>query len=289
MKPLFEKVSISERDSFLLRNFSLPFIDAPWHYHPEYELAYISKGCGKRFVGDSVENFEEGDLVLFGSNLPHFWRCDNEFYQGDEQIKSEWTVIQFPVEFVEKVIKNIPELSNIIYLMQRAERGINFGKSMSKLAGRKMKEMTHVSSVNNFFLFLELLDLLSSDDEMRILAGENYQISTNQAESDRMKRILEFTVDNFQKEIAIDQVAEVAHLTTSAFCRYFKQRTRKSYIDYLNEFRISHARKLLIDSDLSVGQVGFECGFNNLSNFHRLFKRQTGLSPMQYAKLYQKG
>ena len=151
-----------------------------------------------------------------------------------------------------------------------------------------MAEMAGLSPIKRLFLFLEIFDILSNDDEARPLAGENYQITANQAETDRMKRILEFTVENFQKEISIDQVAEVAHLTTSAFCRYFKQRTRKSYIDYLNEFRISHARKLLIDSSAGVGQIGFECGFNNLSNFHRLFKRQTGLSPMQYSKLYKK-
>jgi AraC-like DNA-binding protein len=264
-------------------------IDAPWHYHPEFELTYISKGNGKRFVGDSVENFEEGDLILLGSNLPHFWRCDDDFSQNEENIPAEWLVIQFPVEFVNNVIKNIPELYHINSMILRAERGINFGKSVSKLVGRKMAEMTNVSSIQSFFAFLALLDMLATDDEARLLAGENYQISTNPAETDRMKRILEFTVENFQREIAIEQVAEVAHLTTSAFCRYFKQRTRKSYIDYLNEFRISHARKLLIDSDLGVGQIGFECGFNNLSNFHRLFKRQTGLSPMQYARLYKKG
>jgi AraC-like DNA-binding protein len=264
-------------------------IDAPWHYHPEFELTYISKGNGKRFVGDSVENFEEGDLILLGSNLPHFWRCDDDFSQNEENIPAEWLVIQFPVEFVNNVIKNIPELYHINSMILRAERGINFGKSVSKLVGRKMAEMANVSSIQSFFAFLALLDMLATDDEARLLAGENYQISTNPAETDRMKRILEFTVENFQREIAIEQVAEVAHLTTSAFCRYFKQRTRKSYIDYLNEFRISHARKLLIDSDLGVGQIGFECGFNNLSNFHRLFKRQTGLSPMQYARLYKKG
>ncbi len=289
MKPLFEKVPLGERDSFLFRSFSMSSIDAPWHYHPEFELTYISKGNGKRFVGDSVENFEEGDLILLGSNLPHFWRCDDVLLQNEEKINVEWLVIQFPVEFVNNVIKNIPELHLMNGMMQRAERGINFGKSVSKLAGRKMAEMVNVSPTQNFFAFLALLDILTTDDEAKLLAGENYQISTNPAETDRMKRILEFTVENFHKEIAIEQVAEVAHLTTSAFCRYFKQRTRKSYIDYLNEFRISHARKLLIDSDLSVGQVGFECGFNNLSNFHRLFKRQTDLSPMQYARLYKKG
>ena len=287
MKPLFEKVPIGERDSFLFRSFSMPQIDAPWHYHPEFELTYIQKGNGKRFVGDSVENFSEGDLILLGSDLPHFWRCDAPTEQENvEDVK--WLVIQFPIEFVKNVLKNIPEFHQITRLLQRSERGLHFEKSVSKLIGRKMAEMAGLSPIKRLFLFLEIFDILSNDDEARPLAGENYQITANQAETDRMKRILEFTVENFQKEISIDQVAEVAHLTTSAFCRYFKQRTRKSYIDYLNEFRISHARKLLIDSSAGVGQIGFECGFNNLSNFHRLFKRQTGLSPMQYSKLYKK-
>jgi AraC-like DNA-binding protein len=281
MKPLFEKVHLSEQNSFLLRSFDLPEIDAPWHYHPEYELAYIVNGSGKRFVGDHVENFESGDLILVGANLPHYWKCDNT------PTNSQWIVIQWPEQFVDQ-IRAIPELRQLNQLMYVAERGINFSASLSRLIGAKMMELEQQKEVRSFFGFLEILELLTSDTDRKLLASESYQISTNQAESDRMKRILEFTVDNFHKEINLDQVAEVAHLTTSAFCRYFKQRTKKSYIDYLNEFRISHARKLLIDSGLGVGQICFECGFNNLSNFHRLFKRLTNLSPMQYAKLYRK-
>jgi AraC-like DNA-binding protein/quercetin dioxygenase-like cupin family protein len=280
LKALFEQIAIEEGHSFLVRRFSFEYFNAPLHYHPEYELTYILNGYGKRFVGDSVEDFESGDLVLVGSNLPHFWRSDSDFYEQKGLI-SEAIVIQFSVEFVERIIKNLPELQNIYGLLKKSEVGLKF--SHNDLIVSQLEELA--LSKNIIQLLLILNDL--SQNPYQNLSIEN--IKPDEAENERMKRILEFTLEHFTEEISIQQIAAIAHLTVPSFCRYFKHRTRKTYIDYLNELRVSHARKLLINSELSISQVGFESGFQNLSHFHRVFKKTVDSTPLAYRQRFLNG
>jgi transcriptional regulator GlxA family with amidase domain len=134
---------------------------------------------------------------------------------------------------------------------------------------------------------LSILNELASDREAILLASDSYQLTASEADTERMKRVLEFVLLNFRKEIRIDQIASIAGMAPAAFCRYFRKRTGKSFVEYLNELRISHARKLLTQADLSVGQVGFECGFNNISHFHRQFRQHTGTTPMRYQAIYR--
>ena len=135
---------------------------------------------------------------------------------------------------------------------------------------------------------LEILLILSQDPSPKLLASTSYRITIDDAETDRMKRILDFTLTHFREEIDLESVAAEAHLTVPAFCRYFKKRTQKTYVEFLNNLRINHARGLLSNSELSIAQVGLDCGFHNLSNFHQVFKRQTGYSPLQYRKVTQR-
>lgn len=273
MKALYEKISLEESASFLIKKFAVRYFDAPLHFHPEYELTYIINGNGKRFVGDSVEEFSSGDLVLLGSNIPHFWRCDKDFYE-DDKLKAEAIVIQFSVDFVEKIIGNIPEFRGIYQLLTQSTYGFKF--IGNNLIINSLIQLSETKSVVNFLDVLLILSQLKRE----VLSS---QVSkTDIAENERMRRILDFTLNNFTEQIKIEQVAEVANLSVPSFCRYFKQRTRKTYIDYLNELRVIYARKLLINTDFSISQVGLECGFQNLSNFHRIFRKLVGSTPLNY-------
>lgn len=273
MKALFEQIAIDEGHSFLIKRFTVNYFNTPLHYHPEYELTCILNGYGKRFVGDSVEEFRVGDLVLLGSNLPHFWRSDRDFYEN-QSLFSEAIVIQFSVEFVENIIKNLPEFNSIYQLLKKSELGLKFNSNELIIS-----QLEELNSSKNIIQFFQILNDLCKNP-YQVLSSET--IKPDEAENERMRRILEFTLEHFTEEININQVAEIAHLTVPSFCRYFKHRTRKTYIDYLNELRVSHARKLLITTELDVGQVGFESGFQNLSHFHRVFKKNTGLTPLSY-------
>ncbi len=279
MKASFEKIPTIEETSFLARRFLLPYFDAPLHYHPEYELTLILQGNGKRFVGDSVENFEAGDLILLGSNLPHFWRSDKTFYENKEP-SSEAIVIQFSTDFVKNILEKLPECKSIITMLHLSKAGIKFPKALNPFLEKIIEER----GTKRLISLIELLENLSQTADYKLLASEHFNIRPDDAENERMRKILEFTLDNFQNEISIHVIAEIAHLTVPSFCRYFKSRTRKTYIDYLNEIRVSHARKLLIDSELGVSQVGLECGFQNLSHFHRIFKNQVRLTPLAYRR-----
>lgn len=281
MKAFFEKIPAIEEMSFLARGIVIPYFDAPLHYHPEYELTLIVKGNGKRFVGDSIENFEAGDLVLLGSNLPHFWRSDKNFYENEEPI-SEAIVIQFSTDFVKNILEKLPECISIVTMLNLSKVGIKFSETFKSFFAKIIEE----KGTKRLIALIDLLENLSQTTDYQLLASEHFNIKPDDAENERMRKILEFTLDNFQNEISIHTIAEIAHLTVPSFCRYFKSRTRKTYVDYLNEIRLSHARKLLINSELGISQVGLECGFRNLSHFHRIFKNQVGVTPLAYRRSF---
>lgn len=279
MKALFEKITISEQNSLLVRRFQMPHFDVPWHYHPEYELTYIVRGDGRRFVGDHVESFVAGDLVLIGPDMPHFWRSDEDYYQNEPTLQAEWVVVQFPIAFSQDVLANLPEAATVTDLLNRSRYGLRFSPATSARMAREIDQLTARMGLNQVLSVLHILDQLATDRDAQPLASDGCQLAPGTAETERMKRVFEFILNHFREEIRVEQIASVAGLAPAAFCRYFKRRTRKSFVEYLNELRIGHARKLLTNIDLSVGQIGLECGFNNVSHFHRQFKLHTGMTP----------
>ena len=140
------------------------------------------------------------------------------------------------------------------------------------------------SAVIRLLALIKVLELLSISDEQELLASEGFNIKPDETENERMRKILEFTLENYKEDISLETIAEIANLTVPSFCRYFKSRTRKTYIYFLNEIRLSNARKMLIDKQLDISQISIECGFQNLSHFHRIFKNQTGVTPMAYRR-----
>lgn len=288
MKALLEKITISEQDSLLVRRFQMPRFDVPWHYHPEYELTYILRGDGRRFVGDHVESFGVGDLVLIGPDMPHFWRSDEDYYRGESTPQAEWVVVQFPIAFSQDVLAKLPEAGAVTDLLNRARYGLRFSAETSARMAGEIEALTTQTGLKQVLSVLSILDQLAADRDVHLLASDGCQLAPGTAETERMKRVFEFILNHFREEIRVEQIASIAGLAPAAFCRYFKKRTRKSFVEYLNDLRIGHARKLLSNVDLSVGQIGLECGFNNVSHFHRQFKLHTGLTPLRYQSVSRK-
>ncbi|GAB4038765.1 cupin domain-containing protein [Spirosoma gilvum] len=281
MRAQREKTLLQDERSVLAQRFTVPYFVSPFHFHPEFELTYIVQGAGKRFVGVSIDNFEAGDLILLGSNLPHYWRSDSEYYQNPA-LCSEAIVVHFSLSFFEQIIQHIPECRSVVHLLTQAQHGIQFPESQSLIDN--LAKLVDLKGVRQVSAFLELLESLASHTDKRLLNSSVSSFSAKEVENDRMKRVIEYTLANFQNDINLSDVANVAHLTVTSFCRYFHKYTSKTYIAYLNEIRISHARKLLVDSPLSIQEIGLISGFQNLSNFHRLFRLQTGLSPLAFRK-----
>lgn len=280
MKALFEKISADEGSSFLTRYVALPQFDAPLHYHPEFELTLIVKGQGKRFVGDHVGNFKAGDLVLLGSNLPHFWRSDT--HPKDENELHEAVVIQFSNHFVNNILNNLPECLSIMALLNKAKSGIRFPETLAHY----IYQVFETTGLKRLLALINALEQLAACTEYELLASDGFTIKPDETENERMRKILDYTLENFKEDITLETIAEIASLTVPSFCRYFKSRTRKTYIYFLNEIRLSNARKMLMDNELDISQISIECGFQNLSHFHRIFKNQTGVTPMVYRRSF---
>jgi AraC-like DNA-binding protein len=286
MKALFEKVSVAEERTLLVKYLSMPYFSAPLHFHPEFELTFILQGYGQRFVGDNIENFSADDLVLLGSHLPHYWRCDLDFYQKDSSLKAEAIVCQFSDQTLPLFVQKIPEFAGITQLLESAKFGLKFSQALAQSLKNQFFKLIETAPSERLLIFLNILNEISQATDYQVLTTGDFHFKANPAETERMKRILEFTLQHFTEEITLKEVAEVAHLTQPSFCRYFKQRTRKSYFDYLNDLRINYARKLLINSELSVSQIALDSGYQNISHFHSQFKKALQISPLGYRKKY---
>lgn len=285
MKIMHEQVSFAPRTMLKVKWDDFPHFTYPWHFHSEFEIVYVLKSSGKRFVADSVESFGEGDITLLGSNLPHFWK--NEAENGTEN-RVNAIVVQFHKDFFREEIDSYPEFHRINELLKRSSRGIHFSKTSGEKIGKMLKRLLKLNGLERMLYFIKLMDAMARTENYRILASNAYQLEDHKELNSRLDKIMHFINTNYQRKITQEEVATKIGMTTTAFCRYFREKTGKGFIYFINEMRIGYACKLLIENHLSVSQICFECGFNNLSNFNRMFKRQTGHTPGKYQQQFIK-
>lgn len=287
MKIMHEQVDFPGRSAIKVKLREVPHFTYPWHFHSEFELLYVIEGTGTSFVADNIEKFEVGDLVLMGSNLPHFWRSDEtHFVQNNLNVR--YIVIQFPDNLLRDQISNYPEFYLIGNLLERSSRGIRFSKKIATKIAPKIKKASKTKGIERILLLFKILDLLSKTDDCKPLAGELYRQENHNFTSDRLIRVMHFLNTNYLNKIELGKVAAIANLHPSAFCRYFKAKSGKSLSEFVNDLRISYACRLIIEDKLSISQICFECGFNNLSNFNRSFKKHTGFTPSNYFREFHK-
>ena len=279
---MHEQIDFPGRSAVKVKLQENPHFTYPWHFHSEYELLYVIEGFGSSFVADNIETFQAGDLVLLGSNLPHFWKSDESFHKLENPKKMKYIVIQFPNEFFKEAVSEYPEFYMIKELLERSAKGIRFSKAFAEKVKRKIFKVVRSKGFERALLTLELLQYLSKTSDYRLLAGELYQAEKHDFTSDRMTKVMHFLNTSYRKKIELEKVAEVAHLHPSAFCRYFKEKSGKSLSEFVNDMRISYVCRLLIEGKMSVSQICYESGFNNLSNFNRIFKKHTGFTPTMY-------
>ena len=259
-----------------------PHFTYPWHFHSEYEILYVIEGTGTSFVADNIEHFGSGDLAMLGSNLPHFWRSDEKYHLPDSKEKINYIVIQFPGDLFREPIFEYPEFHVIQKLFERSSRGIRFLPAFSEKMGKQVLKVAQSSGFERVILLLKLLHELAKTEKYKLLAGELYHHQNHDFTDDRLTKVLHFLTTRYQQKIELEQVAEIAHLHPSAFCRFFKEKTGKSFSEYVTDLRISYACRLILDDRLSISQICFECGYNNISNFNRSFKKHTRYTPTEY-------
>jgi AraC-like DNA-binding protein/mannose-6-phosphate isomerase-like protein (cupin superfamily) len=276
MKIMHEHIDFPGRSAVKVKWREMPQFTYPWHFHPEFEILYVIDGSGTRFVADSIEEFQSGDMVLIGSTLPHFWRSDEKYLNSGGKLNVKYIVIQFPNDFLKDEIVNYPEYHLIGNLLERASRGVWFPAEFTGKISSKI------------IILQELLQTLAKTNEYKLLAGELYQEESHNFTNFRLTKIMQFVNTNYQRKIELEKVADIANLHPAAFCRFFKEKTGKSLSEYVNDMRISYACRLIIEGKISVSQISFESGFNNLSNFNRTFKKHTGYTPTNYFQEFHK-
>jgi len=259
-----------------------------WHCHPELELHYIIKGEGVRFIGDNVSNFSAGEFVLLGENLPHTWHCDKEYFQGNPNYEVEAVVLHFLPNCLGDDFLLLPEARFIPRLYEKAKRGLLIvNKTRDKLA-ELILSATKAENIDRVITLLSILNILSETEDYQTITKANTFYQSDEYETERLNVVCNYTLSNYSKVITLEQIAAISNLTITSFCRYFKLMTKKSYYDFLTEIRISHACRFLIEDKLSIDQLAGRCGFYNIPNFYRQFKKVVGVTPLTYKREYLK-
>ncbi len=287
MKPLFHKVPVKLQNSFSIRHDVASNFGTVWHYHPELEIQYVIKGEGVRFIGDNISNFSSGELILLGENLPHTWRCNETYFQPTSQLEVEAIVIHFLPDCLGKDLLNLPEAYLIPKLFEKAKQGMVIqGKTREKLS-KLLFSAIHATNLDRIIVLLSILKTLAETNEYSTITTSQHTF-TQSSESDniRLNKVYNYTLSHYKKEISLEEISSLSNLSVTSFCRYFKLMTKKTYYDFLIEIRISHACRALIEDKLPTEVICFECGFNNVSNFYRHFKKVTGITPLDYKRTY---
>ncbi len=280
-KPHLLKLSPPLQASMILKGDAIAW-NNPWHFHPEIELLYCIRGKGTNFVGNAIQGIEEGELLMLGKNLPHTRQRDRDYYIQHPDEVPETIVVQFLDTFLGNGFFKLPEFAHIDELLLRAVRGLKFYGQTRDLATEKLHQLHDLPGSSRILVVLSLLDLLAGSAEFEYLNSEGYVSDAHEKYAQKINRVQEFTIAHFREHITLQQVADLTHLTPAAFCRYFKTRTRKSYFQYLTEVRIGYACKLLSEGMTDVSETAFASGFNNLSNFHKQFRKVVGMTPGTY-------
>lgn len=278
MKLIFENIRPDADSSF--RIFSPKLNDFFfWHYHPEYEIVYIHRADGTRHIGEHIARFEQSDLVFIGPYIPHL--------NFDYGIKTpyEKVVIQLREDFLSKAFALVPELSQVRELFEKAKQGVYFTGETKERIGERLKKLPELTRFEQLIEMLTIFQDLATSPDLVVLDAKPIAGQYKLKEQQRLKVVYAYIEEHYKDKIDIVQMAELTHLTHAAFCRYFKKMTLMTFTEFVNQYRINQAKTLLL-LDKTVSEVCFDCGFESLSYFNRIFKKITGDNPRTFKKNY---
>jgi AraC-like DNA-binding protein len=286
------KLHLLNRTKFDNTSFSVNINDYKhflklWHYHPELELVTILRSTGTRFIGDSIEKFEEGEVVLIGKNLPHKWLNDDVYFLDDPKLTAKAVAIHFREEFLGDVFDRAPEMMSISNLLKRSAQGIKFVGLEKELIDKIIN-----LNINNVFertiKFIEILYVLSNHKNIKILSSSGFKSPELSVGNKSLDKMYDYIFDNFKNNISSKDIADILCMNQASFSRFFKRIHRKTFTRYLNEIRIGYACKMILESKYNISSICYDCGYNNLSNFNRHFKDIKGMSPTEFIKAHLK-
>lgn len=285
MKELLEEIKLNPDESFYIGIFQDHIDKSHWHYHQEFELSFITEGSGRRIVGDSVEDFHPGDLIFIGPRIPHVWYPEETHKRQHSGRTLESVYMLFKNDIIPAGLTSLPEFTHVRKAISLSERGIRITGDTLNEVSRIMLQVPYMDRMKRLMFFYEIMDLIGKSDSFSFLASADYVKTKFETTNTRVNRIHEFLMKNYQNEIDLDDVAEFVHMAPASVCRFFKSSTGLTVFEYLNKIKIDYSCKLLLNTDLNIVDVSYDCGFNNLSHFNKQFRKFIGKTPTQFRKL----
>lgn len=282
-----ERLPISKSLPLRARFYDYPHFTYPWHFHSEYEIIYIKESTGTRFVGDHVDTYTAGDVILIGSNLPHYMKSDAAYHSNDSALRVKGTIIQFEKDFMYHAINHYPHFVKIKKMLNESHRGIYFPGSSSLTFRKLLETIPLVTGIDQITSFLQLLKEMSEVDAKQIISSADFANDTLY-DTSRIDKVISYLNKNYNRSIHLEEISSFAAMNPTAFCRFFKAKTGKSFKHYVLDMRIGYACKLLLMDSMNVSQISVECGFDTISHFNKVFKKNTGYTPSGYKLLMLK-
>lgn len=282
-QPDLELVAVPRDESFKVWSHGYPYRTVRWHFHPEYEIHLITSTTGRYFVGDYIGSFEPGNLVLMGSNLPHNWVSS---VSPGERVDERCLVLQFDEDFIARTTGAFPEFRRVQPMLDASRWGLLFSPQTGAAAQPIMREMLAAQGLRRIALFIALFDLLAQSAEPTKLASAAYRADPTRYAGTRINHVLAFIGKNLSQELRETELAELSGQSVSAFSRYFRRHTGVPFVQYVNRLRINLACQLMMSGKLTITDICYQVGFNNLSNFNRQFLLLKGMSPSRW-RAYQ--
>lgn len=284
MKAIFTKVpEVIQDEIFAVRITDASCFSTEFHFHKECQMVYVVESEGKRIIGDSVETFKSDELIFLGSGIPHAWHNDKAYIHTGENHARSIALFFDPDKLIE-LLSAFVQVKKLESFLETAQLGMKFSGHTKALLSGLLLEMSSREGLAQLISLLKILENLSTTNEYELLASDGYINTCQATDNDRMGKVFKHIFSNFTTEIQLNEVASLANMNKQAFCRYFKSRTQKTFTEFVNNIRITHACKLMAADDCQIAALAYDCGFNSVSNFNRFFKAIKGITPREYKK-----
>ncbi len=283
MKPeLIVDAPIIGKKKIWVKRIRKPHFDHPFHFHRLCELTWVEKGRGQLIIGDYVGNFSPGEIILVSPELPHLWKCDDIYYNGHKNYYTQAFGLYFPDTLADMVTDDDTSIHLYNDLVRKSERGLRFFGKTKAVVTEKLTELVEASGLLQLGIFLQMIDILARSEEYDVLASVGYRKSFNFNDVDRFNDVYQFLLNNFHRDIALEEVSRICNMTPNSFCRFFKQKTQKTFTLFLNEIRVGHAKKMLQNKNYTIKDICYACGYNNPVNFFNFFKQIVKQTPKEF-------
>jgi AraC-like DNA-binding protein len=283
MKALPFKIPYGSKSSIKVDYDVMPHFYNTYHTHDELQIMLVIKGQGSAYIGDKILDFDEGDIYLLGQNLPHVFK--DKPSNGELEIES--ISIFFLKEFMGNGFLELPESRLLGTLIEESKRGIQIEGQLLENITENIWNIYNSDGLNRLLMLVDTLEQIAQSEDVSFISSPGYHKPRRLVDGQKINDVFDFMLANYSREVKLEEIAEIAHMSATAFCRYFKHHTRKTYSRFLNEIRVGQACKMLVDDKLSISNICYDSGFKNISNFNRQFKKISGFTPSEYQKQHR--